>query len=66
MESGRSATAAKSEAPLQSIELLNDEAEKEAEYNSFKLKLNAVSKILEAIRQRISNLKTEKSGTHYS
>ena len=59
IESGDSVTKAKEIAPLHEEMLLMDEAEAEANYNALKLKLNAVSKVLEAIRQRISNLKTE-------
>jgi len=57
IESGNSATSAKEEAI--SEEDLKDEAEQEAFYNMLKLKGSAITKIIEAIRQRISNLKSE-------
>ena len=58
-EKGLSVTLAKSTAPMHEEQILMEEAQAEGEYNALKLKLNAVSKVLEAIRQRISNLKTE-------
>jgi hypothetical protein len=56
---GGSATLAKQTAPLHEEMLLMEEAEREGDYNTLKLKLSAVSKVLEAIRQRIANLKIE-------
>jgi hypothetical protein len=57
ISNGSSATSAKEEAI--SDEDLRDEAEQESYYNMLKLKLNATSKIIESIRQKISNLKQE-------
>lgn len=65
-ESGMTATLAKSTAPLHERDLMIDEAESESTYNALKLKLNATSKVLEAIRQRISNLKSEKNTTPHT
>lgn len=58
-EKGLTATLAKSTAPMHEEILMMEEAEMEATYNGLKLKLNATAKVIEAIRQRISNLKTE-------
>lgn len=57
IESGKTATSAKEEAV--NDEDLKDEAEQESLYNMLKLKGSAIAKIIDGLRQKISNLKTE-------
>lgn len=57
IESGKTATGAKEEGVNE--EELRDEAEQESFYNMLKLKKDAISKIIDAIRQRVSTLKSE-------
>ncbi len=59
MEKGESATAAKSIAPMMEETLLLEHVEKESEFYFLKNKKESTSKIIEAIKQRISNLKIE-------
>ena len=59
IDDGGSATLAKQTAPLHEEMLLMEEAQTEADFYALRLKLNAVAKVLEAIKQRISNLKKE-------
>ena len=59
MSIGESATAAKSIAPMKEKDLLINHAQIESEFFFLKNKINSTSKIIEAIKQRISNLKKE-------
>lgn len=59
-DKGESITAAKAIAPMKMEDELINHAEIESDFYFLKNKLNSTAKIIDAIRQRISNLKNEK------
>jgi len=62
--SGLSKAKAESKSISLCEELYNTEATNESYHYTLKIKLNAMSKIIEAIKQKISNLKLEKQNTN--
>jgi hypothetical protein len=64
MESKRTAALADAKSILAMADVIRKEAEEEAIYNRCKLILSATAKIIEAIKQKISNLKSEKQNSN--
>ena len=64
MESKKTAALADAKSILAMADVIRKEAEEEAIYNRCKLMLNATAKIIEAVKQKISNLKAEKSNSN--
>jgi hypothetical protein len=54
---------ANAEAMAESADFMEAEITAEFEYNEHKLRLSAMGKVIEAMRQRISTLKNERQNT---